>query len=433
MSIFGSRIARAAKLRLALVAVIVCCALPLSSSIPILGARASTVQTAPEIRALWVLRTSLSTPASIAALVRSAHEHGFNTLLVQVRGRGDAYYVGGPEPRAAELHRQPADFDPLATVLDAAHASGLRVHAWVNVNLVASAVDVPSAREHLVHRHPEWLMVPRDIAQELATIAPDSPAYAGKLARWTRAQTGEIEGLYSSPVVPQAVSHTIAVVRGLAHRYALDGVHFDYARYPSERFDYSRAAIREFRASVRPGLAPEVRRELDARASADLFAYPDGMPAEWRAFRVARMTELVSRLAAAVKQERPAVTVSVAAAPDIQEAHDRRLQDWRSWLERGLVDAVCPMAYTPEAVRFAEQIGAAGKVVGGQAIWAGIGAYRLTPAQTIENIQTARRLGAGGIILFSYDSMTNPRQSATDYLGLVSRAAFASAPDSGFR
>lgn len=433
MSVFGPRIRRAGRLRLALVAVLVCCVLPLSSSYPTPVARGSNAQTAAEIRALWVLRGSLSTPGSIAALVRSAHEHGFNTLLVQVRGRGDAYYIGGPEPRAAELHRQPSDFDPLATVLEAAHASGLRVHAWVNVNLVASAADVPTAREHLVHRHPEWLMVPRDIAQELAAISPSSPAYIGKLARWTRAQTGEIEGLYSSPVVPQAVSHTIAVVRGLAHRYALDGVHFDYARYPSERFDYSRTAIREFRASIRPGLAPGVRRQLDAREPTDLFAYPDEMPAEWRAFRIARMTELVSRLAAAVKQERPSATVSVAAAPDIQEAHDRRLQDWRTWLERGLVDAVCPMAYTPEAVRFAEQIAAAGKVVGGQAIWAGIGAYRLTPAQTIENIQTARRLGAGGIILFSYDSMTNPRQSAPDYLGLVSRAAFASAADPGFR
>ncbi|MCA1563250.1 MAG: family 10 glycosylhydrolase [Acidobacteria bacterium] len=433
MSVFRSRIRRAGRLRLALAGVILCCALTASSSPPTFVTRGPTLEAPAEIRALWVLRTSLSTPASIAALVRSAREHGFNTLLVQVRGRGDAYYIGGPEPRAAELQRQPSGFDPLATVLDAAHASGLRVHAWVNVNLVSSAADVPIAREHLVHRHPDWLMVPRDIAQELAAIAPDSPAYVGKLARWTRAQTGEIEGLYSSPVVPRAVAHTVALVRGLTRRYALDGVHFDYARYPSERFDYSRAAIREFRASIRPGLAPEVRRELDTREPTDLFAYPDGMPAEWRAFRIARMTELVSRLAAAVKQERPVVTVSVAAAPDIREAHDRRLQDWRAWLERGLVDAVCPMAYTPEAARFAEQIAAAGQVVGGQAIWAGIGAYRLTPAQTIDNIQTARRLGAGGIILFSYDSMTDPRQSAADYLGLVSRAAFASAPDPGFR
>ena len=53
-----------------------------------------------------------------------------------------------------------------------------------------------------------------------------------------------------------------------------------------------------------------------------------------------------------------------------------------------------------------------------------IGAYRLSPKETIDNIQTARRLGANGVILFSYDSMVNPRQAAPDYLAVVGRAAF---------
>jgi dihydrodipicolinate synthase/N-acetylneuraminate lyase len=88
------------------------------------------------------------------------------------------------------------------------------------------------------------------------------------------------------------------------------------------------------------------------------------------------------------------------------------------------------MAYTPEAARFAEQIAAAGAVAGGRVIWAGIGAYRLSPAQTIENIQTARRLGAAGIILFSYDSMTSSRQAPAEYLAAVSRGAFADARSS---
>ena len=94
---------------------------------------------------MWVLRTSLTSPASIAALVRSARENGFNTLFVQVRGRGDAYYRGGLEPLAPELARQPATFDPLATVIEAAHAQSIRVHAWVNLNLVSSAVALPAA------------------------------------------------------------------------------------------------------------------------------------------------------------------------------------------------------------------------------------------------------------------------------------------------
>src|SRR3954466_11097699 len=59
-----------------------------------------------EVRALWGLRPSLASPESIASLVRSAREHAFNTLLVQVRGRGDAYFNNGVEPRATELLHQ---------------------------------------------------------------------------------------------------------------------------------------------------------------------------------------------------------------------------------------------------------------------------------------------------------------------------------------
>src|SRR5262249_35038434 len=121
------------------------------------GARAQVRPASPvETRALWVLRSSLTSPASIGTLVRTAREQGFNTLLVQVRGRGDAYYKSALEPRAADLSRQPASFDPLATVLAAARQAGIRVHAWVSVDLVSSAVDLPASPDHLVYKHPEW-------------------------------------------------------------------------------------------------------------------------------------------------------------------------------------------------------------------------------------------------------------------------------------
>ena len=109
----------------------------------------------------------------------------------------------------------------------------------------------------------------------------------------------------------------------------------------------------------------------------------------------------------------------------LKEAFDDRLQDWRGWLGAHLVDAVAPMAYTQEPARFAEQIAAARDIAGGRAVWAGIGAYRLTPAQTVENIQAARKLGAAGFVLFSYDSLTGPKPPAPDYLATVSRAAFS--------
>src|SRR6476620_4433610 len=110
---------------------------------------------APEqTRALWVTRTTLTSPESIRQMVAAANAGGFNTLLVQVRGRGDAYYMGTLEPRATELAGKP-DFDPLATVLQQAHAAGLKVHAWVAVNLVSSSVTMPASRDHVVYRAPE--------------------------------------------------------------------------------------------------------------------------------------------------------------------------------------------------------------------------------------------------------------------------------------
>ncbi len=426
MSFVGAPAGARAGLALALAMVV--CGAAVSTAPPAHARVAPAV--AAETRALWVLRGSLTSPESIATLVRSARAHGFNTLLVQVRGRGDAYYLGGAEPRAADLLRQPDTFDPLATVLEAGHAAGLQVQAWINVNLISSAVDLPAAREHVVYRHAGWLMVPRDIAQELATVEPESPAYVGKIARWSRTQSTEVEGLYTSPIIPEAADYTESIVRDISHRYALDGIHLDYARYPTDRFDYSRPAIQEFRKSVRDKLTDSKRRDLDRDETTDLFAYPDALPDEWRVFRIARMTDLVRRLHAAVKHERPQALVTVAVAPDRREAYQHRLQDWGAWLRAGLVDAVCPMAYTTDSARFEEQIAAVREASAGHAVWAGIAAYRLSPDETIGNIQTARRLGAEGVILFSYDSLANPRQSSPDYLSLIGRAAFTTPPAS---
>ena len=388
---------------------------------PIVSAR---LPEATEVRALWVTRSSMTSPASIATLVKTAHDQGFNTLLVQVRGRADAYYLTDLEPRPADLARQPAGFDPLASVLAEARPQGIQVHAWVALNLVSSAVELPAAGDHLVYRHPEWLMVPRPIAQEIARLDPSNPAYVGKIARWTRGQLESVEGLYASPLQPDAAAYTERVVADLARRYDLDGIHLDYARYPNQQFDYSRFAIAAFRADIRPRITLETRRELDAAEVVDLFAYPDRFPAEWTAFRRARLTSLVARIRRAVRDVRPTAIVTAAVFPDPQDAFDDRLQDWRGWLASHLVDAVAPMAYTQEAARFAEQIAAARDIAGGHAVWAGIGSYRLTPAQTTDNIQVARKLGTAGFVLFSYDSLTGPKSPAPDYLAIVSRAAF---------
>jgi uncharacterized lipoprotein YddW (UPF0748 family) len=377
-------------------------------------------------RALWVTRTTLASPESIKQMIASADAGGFNTVLVQVRGRGDAYYSGTVEPRASELASKPA-FDPLATVIEHAHASGIKVHAWVAVNLVSSSVTLPASRDHVVYRSPEWLMVPRELAAEMKKIDLRSPAYLGRLARWTRAQSSKVEGLYTSPLHPAAQDHTATVIGEIAAKYAIDGVHLDYVRFPNDDFDYSPAAMDQFKRAVLPYLTDEERREAAEREVLDPAAYPNLFSERWNDFRRSRLTSLVIKIRTAVKASRPAALVSAAVVPDAQDAFDYKLQDWRGWIDQSLLDVIVPMAYTSEAGIFQKQIAAARAYAGSRPVWAGIGAYQLTAAQTLNHIAAARKLGAG-ISLFSYEALVAP-PNTFDTISEIGRAAFGTAPE----
>ena len=379
-----------------------------------------------QTRALWVTRATLVNPESIKQMVAAADAGGFNALLVQVRGRGDAYYSGTVEPRASELASKPS-FDPLATVIEQAHASGIKVHAWVAVNLVSSSVSLPASRDHVVYRAPEWLMVPRELAAEMKRIDLRSPAYLGRLARWTRAQSARVEGLYTSPLHPAARDHTAAVIGEIAAKYPVDGVHLDYVRFPNDDFDYSPSAMEQFKNAVLPDLTDRERQDAAARELLDPAAYANLFPERWSDFRRSRLTTLVIKIRMAVKAARPGAVVSAAVVPDAQDAFDHRLQDWRGWIDQSLLDVIVPMAYTTDADIFHKQIAAARAYAGSRPVWAGIGAYQLSGPQTLTHIAAARRLGAG-ISLFSYEALVAPPNSS-DTIGELGRAAFGTAPE----
>jgi uncharacterized lipoprotein YddW (UPF0748 family) len=382
---------------------------------------APALRASNEVRALWVVRTTLTSPAAVDAMVKTARASGFNTLLVQVRGRGDSYFAGGIDPRPVAL--VDASFDPLALTIARAHESGLGVHAWINVNLASSASELPESREHVIYRHPEWLMVPRALGQPLARMDPRSPEYLGRLSRYVRGQSATLEGLYVSPMSAAAIDYTTGVVRDIVQRYDIDGVHLDYVRYPGEDFDYSRDALTAFRRSVLPDLSSTARVTLDAELDRDALIYTKTFPERWHTFRAAQLTRLVEQLRDTVKRAKPSVLLSAAVGPDSVEAGSRFMQDWRDWIRRDLLDIVCPMAYTTDAKLFASQIAADYAIAGPHAVWAGIGAYRLSPAEIADNVTAARGVGVSGIILFSYDSLTTPARGP-EFLSQVGRTLF---------
>jgi len=392
-------------------------------------------RTAPpmaEVRALWVVRTTLTSPEKIQRMVESAASNGFNTLIVQVRGRGDAYYRSRWEPRAAELKDQPADFDPLATTIDAAHKRGLKVHAWLNTSLLANLDALPSDPNHIYNKHPEWLAVPRPVAAELYKLSPSDPVYRTRIVEWSKANRAELEGVYVGPANPKVREHIYRIWMDVLEKYAVDGLHFDYVRFASPDFDYSRTSLNNFRKWLETQLPTADKNALKKALKENPLAAVEMHPQSFADFQREQVTTLVNRIYHAVKNRRPDVTVSAAVFANDENAYTRRFQDWRRWLRMGILDVACPMAYTPDTAIFQKQIEVAVSTAhstGGR-VWAGIGAYRIPAESTVEKINTARSLGADGIILFSYDFTATPSalNPEGNYLERVRQAAFASLP-----
>ncbi len=373
-----------------------------------------------EVRALWVVRHTLAHRDSVRTMVRRAAEAGFNTLIVQVRGRGDAYYRARWEPRAAALAARRSD-DPLERTIRGAHRRGLRVHAWINTHFVANADTLPADSTHLVYRRPDLLAVPQPLARELYTTDPRDARYVQALAEYARANRDHVEGLYLSPAAPEVKEHLYSIWMDLLERYDLDGLHFDYVRYPAPDYDYSRIALDRFRDWLAPHLPDTTRLRFAGLAGLDPLVYTDSFPRAWDDFRRQQVTDLVERIYYGVKKRDARLLVSAAVFADTASAHDRRFQDWREWLRRGILDVACPMAYTDSTPLFRDRIQAAVATVDGARIWAGIGAYRNTVEGTLGQIGVARELGAAGIVLFSYDFMVrgDSANPGTSYLRAV--------------
>ncbi|HSW31474.1 MAG TPA: family 10 glycosylhydrolase [Longimicrobiales bacterium] len=388
------------------------------------GAEAGPTRRFKEVRGVWVVRGTLTGQERVRRMVADVDQAGFNTLLVQVRGRGDAFYASRWEPRG-ETVEEPG-FDPLALTLVEAHRRGIAVHAWVNTHLVWSGPRLPASPEHLVNEHPDWLGVPRALARELWSVDPHDPRFVGALRRYAADNPETVEGIYTSPSHPGVQERLYDVWMDLAERYELDGIHFDYVRFPSGDFDYSRGALDRFRSWVAPRLSPERLRELDRAYRGDPFAFTDALPGPWGEFRRAQITRLVERIHTGVKARRPDLVVSAAVFANVDDAYSARFQDWRAWLDQGIVDVVVPMAYTPQNGLFAVQIREAAVSAGRRdRVWAGIGAYQNGLAGTLDKIDLARREGVGGLVLFSYDwAAGEGSEGAPGFLQRVGSARF---------
>ncbi|HET6854922.1 MAG TPA: family 10 glycosylhydrolase [Pyrinomonadaceae bacterium] len=241
-------------------------------------------------------------------------------------------------------------------------------------------------------------------------------------------EPGELEGVYTGPANPKVRDHIYNIWMDVLKHYPVDGLHFDYVRFASPDFDYSHTSLEKFRKWLEPQLTADERRELKKTLKTNSLAAPEMFPAKFADFQRAQVTTLVERIYHAVKKRRPEALVSAAVFANDENAYTRRFQDWRRWLQMGILDVACPMAYSTDTAVFQKQIEVAATTAHAakRQVWAGIGAYRIPSESTVEKINVARALKAEGFILFSYDFTARPSELNPDgaYLERIRRAVF---------
>jgi uncharacterized lipoprotein YddW (UPF0748 family) len=352
-------------------------------------------------RALWVLAEGhqrvLEHPERVPHLLEDARLLAASDLFVQVYRGGRAWF----DSRHADATpfreaRAAAGYDPLAELVRRAHAAGLRVHAWVNVLSLARNRDAPLLRELgresvLVDRHGRSLLDYPDL---------EIPAPHGLYYRMGT------PGLYLDPAASGLAALLAETFEELLVRYPeLDGLHLDYIRYP-DVLPFVPGS--RFGVGLDFGYGEQTRARFRRETGAEA---PTGNATRnadrWDEWRREKLTELVAAIAARARGARADLALSAAVWTYADRSYLVLGQDWRRWLEEGLLNFAVPMAYTRDDRLFRYQAEAFANVPRGERVWIGMGTWLFAaqPERAIAQIRLARAAGVAGEALFSYDSI----------------------------
>lgn len=295
---------------------------------------AIAVTATPQFRALWVdaFGDGIYTEAQIDELVAYTRSANLNAIVAQVVRRGDCLCARSIAPRT-EAAISPAPFDPLERLIVKAHAQGIEVHAWVIATAIWRGTTPPLAPEHVFNLH--------------------GPSKAGRDNWITYRSDGEtqVASDYSLDVGhPDAADWLARLAASIVANYDVDGVNLDRIRYPDGNlasgvpsWGYNSTALARFQA---------------ATGRADR---PAPLDAQWAQWRRDQVTGVVRRVYLETFAAKPRVRVSIdgiayGGGPAAQGGWERtrtyaeQLQDWRGWLQEGIVDLAIPMNYKRDSV-----------------------------------------------------------------------------------
>jgi len=374
--------------------------LALAMAVSTAAASAPSKPPKPQVRAVWVdgFHAGIRTPEEVDKLVADATAARLNLLIVQVRRRGDSYYLNSLEPPVEDAPYDPA-FDALGTLLQKAHAAGLRVHVWMNVTPIWRAKQA----------------APKDPRHAFNLHGPTATGRENWLMTSDKGDTELPTGFSFDPGHPDAARHIADTMINLVKHYpAVDGVHLDYVRY-------AELIGTTIEAGAGVGYNPVSLERFQKRYG--VKDKPAANDARWSDWRREQITQLVRRIYLGIKEVNPAVELSAALIPwgdgpanaaAWPQAHPywRVFQDWQGWLRTGLLDLAVPMNYDRQAeprtrVFYENWIEFEKNHKHGRRLAVGLGAYLNNADDNVVQLQKAlarsrRKKYSDGFSVYSY-------------------------------
>lgn len=188
------------------------------------------------------------------------------------------------------------------------------------------------------------------------------------------------------------------VMLELVNNYDIDGIHYDFIRYPDEKCCYCDGCRERFQNDTEITVA---NWPTDCYSGVNKDAYRD-----WRCEQI---TRLVRDMRSAIGKGGKSIKISAAVFSSYPSCRTSVAQDWVSWIENGYLDFVCPMDYTNSNSTFQSLVETQMNYVAGQVplypgVGVGSGSSSLTPDQTMVQLLITRRLNTKGFVLFSYSA-----------------------------
>ncbi len=300
--------------------------------------------------------------------VANLKRNGFTAIVPNMLWGGSADYASDLLPVTERARKEG---DQIEACLKACRKHGIEVHIWkVNWNLGTA---------------------PEPFVEKMRA--------EGRLQR----SSSGVEERWLCPSHPANFALERDSMVEVARKYAVDGIHFDYIRYPDGSKCYCDGCRERFVASQMlrsdrrfPGIKEWPR---DVLRGGPLYA-------DYQEFRRGNITRLVKAVAEEARKVRPGIKVSAAVFPNWPACREEIGQDWGLWVREGYLDFICPMDYTASNREFRTRVQVQRDEVKGRIpLIPGIGASApgLDVVQTIEQAIITREEGAQGFIIFNYD------------------------------